>query len=161
QANISRPPVAVPGLPAVTQQSASVVSALTRPLTLTLAQTSDYAALLAAAPYQKLRTDDFPGATTRTLLDRLLRHGLLLEYSCAARRLGPRVFPPLPGDETEPELVDIRPQATVTIWRRLVARMIHTDPVITIGEFLDSSANEQDPSAVDLASMRDALRGLS
>ncbi|MGH9373448.1 MAG: hypothetical protein ACRD15_18150, partial [Vicinamibacterales bacterium] len=158
QRELARPPIAVPGLPAITPQSTSVFSSLTRKLNVRLAQASDYPALLASSGSQKLRLDDFPGAGTRTLLDRLLRQGLLLEYSLAARRLGARMVPPVVMDEAEPELVDIRTQPTPTIWRRLAGRLSGVEPPTTVGEFLDNPANEQDDAVGDLASVRSALR---
>jgi hypothetical protein len=160
QAALAAPQITIPGLPEVTPQSTSVSSALTRPFTGVLAQKSDYPALLAAAGNQQLRTDNFPGNQPRPLLDRLLRHGLLLEYSLAARRLGPQATP-LMTDELEPELVDIRTQPTVSIWRRLTARLVGLDPPIEIGAYLDNPENERDPAVTDLAGTRQALRALS
>jgi hypothetical protein len=160
QADLTRPTVSVPGLPAVTPQSASLCSELARPFSGAIAQTSTYPGLLASAGSQQLRTDALPGADSRTLLDRLLRHGLLLEYSLAARRLSPQATP-LMADEQEPELVDIRPQPTVTLWRRLTAQLAGLDPPVEIGAYLDKPDNEHDPAVTDLAATRQALRGLS
>jgi hypothetical protein len=160
QAALAAPTITIPGLPEITPQSTAVSSALTRPFTGVLAQKSDYPALLAAAGNQQLRTDNFPGNQPRPLLDRLLRHGLLLEYSLAARRLGPQATP-LMTDELEPELVDSRTQPTVSIWRRLTARLVGLDPPIEIGAYLDNPENERDPAVTDLAGTRRALRALS
>jgi hypothetical protein len=161
QQELARPPIAIPGMPALTPQSTAVFSSLTRKLNVPLARASEYPGLLAAASSQQLRRDEFPGAETRTLLDRLLRQGLLQEYALAARRLGARMVPPVTFDESEPELVDIRPQPSVTIWRRLAGTLTGVTPPTTIGEFLDNPANERDASLGDLASTRSALRGLA
>ncbi len=160
QTQLARPTINVPGLPPVTRQGASLCSALVRPFTGPLARASTYPALLAAAGNQQLRTDAFPGDAPRTLLERLLRHGLLLEYSLAARRLGPQATP-LMTDELEPELVDVRTQPSVTLWRRLTARLAGLDPPVEIGAYLDNPDNERDPAVTDLAAARQALRGLT
>ena len=158
QRDAARVPLALSGLPTLTPQGTSVFSALTKPLHGPLATQSEYPALIADAGHQKIRTDDFPGAEARSVLDRLLRHGLLQEYSMAARRLAPRTTPEMP-DESEPELVDIRTQPTATIWRRLAARLDGRDT--TVGAFLDSPAGAQDPAGTDLVELRQALHGLA
>ena len=160
QADLARPTLSVPGLPAVTPQGTSLCSALVRPFSGLLAQPSPYPALIAAAGAQQLRTDNFPGVTPRPLFDRLARHGLLLEYSLAARRLNPQATP-LMTDELEPELVDIRTQPTVTLWRRLTARLVGFDPPVEIGAYLDKPESERDPAVTDLAAIRQALRNLA
>ena len=160
QADFARPTLSVPGLPAVTPQGTSLCSALVRPFSGPLAQPSPYPALIAAAGAQQLRTDNFPGGTPRPLFDRLARHGLLLEYSLAARRLNPQATP-LMTDELEPELVDIRTQPTVTLWRRLTARLVGFDPPVEIGAYLDKPESERDPAVTDLAAIRQSLRNLA
>ena len=161
QQALVKAPIEIPGLPAVTPQSTAVFSALTKPLAIPFARRSEYPALLAKAGHQKLRADDFPGGEARTLLDRLLRNGLLQEYALAARRLAPRTSPVMAADLPEPELVDIRTQPTVTIWRRLAGRLSGTNPELSVGAFLDSPSSTQDGAAQDLADVREALRALA
>lgn len=160
QADLAAPTVAIQGLPAVTPQSTAIASARPRRVDGPLAQTSTYTAALAGATAQQLRTDALPGTTPRPLFDRLARHGLLLEYSQAARRLSPQATPLMP-DVPEPELIDIDPQPTITLWRRLTARLTGFNPAIEIGAYLDKPDSERDPAVTDLGSLRQALRNLS
>ena len=110
-----------------------------------------YPALLAAAGSSATaERTTFQAITPRPLLDRLAAPRTPCWNIRWPRAGSNPQATPLMTDELEPELVDIRTQPTVTIWRRLTARLVGLDPPVEIGAYLDNPENERDPAVTDL-----------
>lgn len=161
QQALARSPVAVPGLPALTPQGTSLLGPTTAPWSGEIAPDGATLASLADKTLAQLRAEAMAAdANQRSLLERLARHGLMTEYSNAARRLERRADPAA-EDPTEPELVDIDTRPSLNVWRRMVRVLPTVTGTQTVAAFLEDPAHANDPALADLVAFRASLRALA
>jgi hypothetical protein len=124
----------------------------------------DYMKLLTSSGlvHQELHNEVYDGDDYRhrALLYLLLRHSLLAEYASTTWAILVREQLKVRGDRGEPELVDLLPQPTETIWR-LLDTPIPLTGGRTLGQYLDDHATPgQEPAARGLREWRAAVRSL-
>lgn len=124
----------------------------------------DYMKLLTsnALTHAELRSEVYGGDDYRhrALLYLLLRHSLLSQYASATWAILVREQLKSRVDRSEPELVDLLPRSTETIWR-LLDQPIALTGGGTLGEYLDDhSTAAQEQAARPLREWRAAVRSL-
>jgi hypothetical protein len=152
QQQSTRPSISIAGMPTLTPQGTSVfapwLDQFNGPLT---GSDTSYISALASAGLSALQAGVLP-VSQKPLLYSLLRHALLQAYSIAANRIT--------GEQRQdPELIDITAEQTPTYVRQLARPMPGGSS--SIGSFLDSPTNGNQPHAAELGELRASLNGLA